>query len=403
MPRLSVRPALERDLERVIAIHTSAFPDPRGFEARVRNFKNNPFGGFAFVRVIEDEGTIVGHACLYAVEAFFGGARVKCGGIASVGVAPEARGRGVAGELLRALHDESRGRGDAVTILHAFRQGFYARHGYAPVTPYKQLRFSPQAVPRAWKVDGVRAMEAGDRVGVEAAYARAAERGTGMLARKRAQWEYRFLDERRVWLVVERGRAIAGYVAWTIEQEEAHAQTTMRVHELLADDEETRRALFAAIGAQRDQVTEARLDAAIDDPIDLELVDADRARFGTAEIEHTLGALVAGPMVRIADPQRALTARGYPAADESATHELTFAIENGASHSVVFRLGALKTAKKGRDKRVVATSAPGLAAVLYGGVSPDAALRLGWLRADPELVPAVRMLALPPYFALDPF
>jgi predicted acetyltransferase len=364
-----VRPARDRDLDRVIAVHTSAFPDARGYEARVRNFKSNPFGGLEALRVVEDAGAIVGHACLYATEAWFGGRLVRCGAIASVGAAPEARRRGVAAALLEALHEESRARGDAITILHAFRQGFYAKHGYAPAAPYKQLRVSPRAVPREWKPDGVRAMRAKDRAAIEAAYARAAERSTGFIARRPAHWEYRFLDERRVWLVVERERTIAGYVSWSLAQAEAHAETTMRVRDLVADDDDARRALLAAIGAQRDQVSEATIDTALDDPLDLALVDADQARFGTAELEHALGAIAAGPMVRLADRARALEARGV---------------------------------KSPKNQRSLADADDrALAAVLFGGVAPGAAARLGW--ASAKVAKALAKLAIPPYFALDPF
>ena len=49
------------------------------------------------------------------------------GAIASLGVAPEVRGRGVGTALLQHLHVASDVRGDALTMLYAFRQRFYAR------------------------------------------------------------------------------------------------------------------------------------------------------------------------------------------------------------------------------------------------------------------------------------
>ena len=63
----------------------------------------------------------------------------------------------MAGALLEHLHAEANERGDAIAVLFPFRQGFYARHGYAPATATRRLVLSPHAVPRAWRSDGVRA------------------------------------------------------------------------------------------------------------------------------------------------------------------------------------------------------------------------------------------------------
>src|SRR5262245_50331513 len=124
------RKAKEEDLDRLVDIHLAAYPDPRSVAARQRNFTHNPFGGLEHLIVAEAAGSIVGHAFLFPFRAWFGGRLVKMGGVASVGVAPEARGRGVATALMTQLHVLSDRRGDALTMLYAFRHGFYARLGY---------------------------------------------------------------------------------------------------------------------------------------------------------------------------------------------------------------------------------------------------------------------------------
>ena len=75
--------------------------------------------------------------------------------MASVGVAPEARGRGVGSALVEHLHGLARDRGDAVTVLYAFRQAFYLPLGYAPTSATQRLRLDPRAVPD-WSVAGFR-------------------------------------------------------------------------------------------------------------------------------------------------------------------------------------------------------------------------------------------------------
>ena len=89
--KASFRPATEDDLERLVEIHLGAFPDPRSNEARLRNFARNPLGTLSDLWVLVEGGVLVAHAFLFPLEAWFGGRRVAVGGIATVGVAPEAR------------------------------------------------------------------------------------------------------------------------------------------------------------------------------------------------------------------------------------------------------------------------------------------------------------------------
>jgi predicted acetyltransferase len=399
-----VRVAHPEDVDRLLDIHVSAFPDPRGLEARSRNFLEHPLGDLSELRVVEEGGRLLAHAFLFRAEAWFGGRPVRAGAIASVGVAPEARGRGVGTHLLEALHAEAGARGDAVTILFPFRQGFYAKLGYAPVTSTRRLHVSPRAIPSNWRGD-VRSADARDRPAIERAYLRAAKRATGWITRTPRMWDrVLYLDDRRQWFVLPRGDEIAGFVAWTAEQAEAHAATTLVVHDLVADDDDARRALLGLLGAQRDQVQEVLLEIDADDPLDRALVDADGARHGTADLEHPLGRIVGGPMVRIVDTARALEARGW--AKEGGllldVDGARLALEVGAASAKVAVEAAGERAGRAADLHL---SRAALAAVAFGALAPSAAARLGWLRARDAstLARADAIFALPPYFAIDTF
>ncbi len=399
---LQFRRARPDDLDRLLEIHVAAFPDVRRAEARRRNFTTNPLGALDDLVVAEHDGTLVAHAFLFGLEAWFGARPVRMGGVASVGVAPEARGRGVASELLAHLHALSFGRGDAIALLYPFRHGFYARHGYATVSPTRRLHVHPRSIPRAW-ADGarLRAATGADRASIVALYQRAAARTTGWLSRPSALWDARFLDERRQWLVVldDAASGLLGYACWSPLQEQPHAPVTLDVHEITAETDSAKRALFASIGAQRDQVTDASLDLSLDDCIDRAFVDADRARFGNAEIEHPLGVLVGGPMVRVLDTTRALEARGYlhdGAIDVAVQGEPTVHLDvrNGAANVSAARGGSL-----------ISLDRTTLAAITYGSLRVTDASRLGWLDAsDPRTLGAADALfALPTFFAVDPF
>jgi predicted acetyltransferase len=403
------RQAREDDLDRLLEIHRASFADPRGTHERRRNFEANPLGALADLVVAEDAGVPVAHAFLFALRLGFGGAALPVGGIASVGVAPEARGAGVASALLAHLHALSDRRGDALTLLFPFRQGFYARHGYAPTPPTRHLELTPRAVPAAWKkVPGcpVRAATGADRPGIEAAYLRAAERATGWLhPRPERLWDRFFANETRAYFVAGGPGEVRGVIAWTVSQPEAHAETRLDVDEWFALDEDARRALFGHIGRQGDHVTRAFVQVDAHDPLLYALEDADGHRAGTAALEHPVGTIASGPMIRVHEVARALAARGYATEGRA-----EIAIGDAVPFMLTTRARAASvepaSSARGRSSSDVTrfADARALAAVAFGGIPLADAARLGWVEADAAaLASAGALLALPPFFMRDPF
>lgn len=401
---LRFRTAVEADLDRLVDIHLVAYPDDRDGAARRRRLEANVFGDLDDVIVAEDTHGPVAHARLFRMTSWFGGRPVKVGGVASVAVAPEARGQGVATALMGHLHDRARERGDAITMLYAFRQGFYARLGYGTTSTRQRLAVDPGAVPDGWRKlarDHVRRATGEDRAGVERTYGRQAKRESAWLARSVRLWDRLWARERRMVLVAARGKrrdAVVGYVAFEVTQPEAHAETRLVVEELAAEDDEARRALWGALGALRDQVAAIEIEVPDGDPIAHALLDADRRRHGTEAVEHAIGEIVVGPMVRLVDPARAIAARGYGAPG-------VFGLEvDGAAFAV--RVGSNGRAEivRARPRHAVRTSVAGLASLLYGGLGLDAAVALGLAQADARTVAALLpVLALRAPFPVDPF
>ncbi len=400
---LLLRPARDEDTDRLLEIHASVFPDPRGEVERRRNFHHNSLGGVADLHVVELHGRVLAHAFLFPLEIWLGGRPVPAGGVASVGVAPEARGRRIATRLLSHLHDLAHARGDAFTVLYPFRQGFYLRHGYAAVTPSRRLTLTPRAIPRAWGLPSpgivVRAIEAGDREAIERAYQRAAARATGWITRPPRLWDARLLDERRRWFVAARGGGVVGYVSWSLSQAAAHGAVVLRVFDLVADDDEVRRALLGLVGAQRDQVRAVELEIDDADPLPRALEDADDGIFGTPDVEHALGVLVGGPLVRAVDTSRALLARGY-ASDGTLDLDI-----DGERTRLEVHAGQASLTSSHSAVGALFMERAAFAAIVCGALSPSAAARIGWLRApDPGTLRAADALfAMPPFFAIDPF
>jgi predicted acetyltransferase len=334
---------------------------------------------------------------------------VAVGGIASLAIDPSVRGQGLASALLAHVHGLSDLRGDALTMLYAFRQGFYARRGYGTTASRKRLAFSPSSVPAAWRAlarGRVRRPRGHDAAGIAEVYARAGARASGWLARSEGVWERSFARERTQFLVAEDpgSAALSGYVAFELSQDEPHAATVLRVEELAADDADARLALLGALGALRDQVAVIELEVDASDPLELALLDSDAGRFGTRDVEHALGTVVGGPMVRVEDVPRAFEARGY--AEDGAFDVVLLGDDGREELAVSVRVldGRAEVAAARGAAGAIRTSRSALASLLYGGLRLHDAQRLHLAVADPRTVARVdAVLALPPLAPVEPF
>lgn len=398
---LAFRAARAADLARLVAIHTAAFPDARREPERRTNFTHNVRGRLGDLVIAEREGEIVAHAFLFRSRGFFGRVEVPIGSIASVGVAQEARGTGVGKALVAELHRRASARGDAITLLYPFRTGFYAALGYGAVSAYRQLTIAPASIPRDWQKKpqnmAVLALRPGDRPAVEMIFREVAKKSTGRLSRTDAFWDRLFLDERKSLFVATRGETITGYLVTSLEQTEAHAKTTLVVHEIAATDDLTKRLLFGVMGAQKGQVTDVVLELDATDPIDRALVDPDAAEHGTLALEHPFGRVANGPMVRVCDAKRAIEARGY-----AADGHVVMKIEGEATFEITVAKGRAKT-RNTREKPHISLDRAGLGTLLYGAIAPSDGAAIGRfaLHDDPARLDAI--FTLPPFFGLDPF
>jgi len=200
-----------------------------------------------------------------------------------------------------------------------------------------------------------------------AMYDDACKRMTGWLRRPDALWARRFANERRHFVMLEKN---AGYVSFETTQREPHAETRLFVHELVAKDAAARRVLWGCLGMQAGQVAEIDVEIAQNDPTLLALTDVDGARHGEEDVEHALGCVVAGPMIKILDRKRALAARGVRA---KAIDGVTI------------------------DDRA-------LASVAFGGHSLRGAVALDLARGKKnDLARADEALRISPFFTLDRF
>ena len=397
-----IRPAKTADLDRLAEIHSVCYPDARNLSSRLARFPHHPVGNGSLeaVRVAEVGRTIVGHAFLFNVRVSIGGRLVPAAAIATVGIAPEARGNGYASLLIERLHEEAASRGAAVSILHAFRHSFYERLGYVPVTPSARARVAPEALPADRSVS-LRAARKGDKKAIESIYARALPLHTGWLHRSASMWNEMFMNERLCFsLAIENGEA-CGYAAWSISQEEPHAETSVRVREIVAESPLVARDLLSLFSRMRDQVSAVEFDLPIDSPWLHAFGDGAHPEHSTETLEHPIGRIAGGPMVSILDRSRALSLRGY-----ATRGALSFTVgDSKAPWQISSRRDAVAVAQKRGTPADLHLTEAGLALVFYGAMplSHAEALGLAQCRSHAARQHAESFLRVPAYHSIDPF
>jgi predicted acetyltransferase len=131
------------------------------------------------------DGRLVGQAFDLHDRQWWGGRLLGSADIAGVAVAAEARGRGVARQVIARLLERARDRGAVVSALFPSISSVYRRLGWASVgrvTTYSVPTLSLRGSVPAGLV--VREGTAEDEAGVHAVYTAVAKAGNGMLSRE---------------------------------------------------------------------------------------------------------------------------------------------------------------------------------------------------------------------------
>ncbi len=404
-PDLRIRAARERDVERLIDVHLTSFPDVRGREARRRNLCENARGALDDLLIVEQGGALVGHGFLFPMQTWIGGRPVAMGGVASVGVSPEARRQGVARALLRQMMQILRDRGAPLCMLYPFRVDFYRSLGWGFSGSQHRYRFVPQALELGPERSRVRVARGDDLRLLEQCYESYAASHNGLIRRSERVWRALLSPEGvRVVFVPPASAAdpaAEGYVVFRLLPE-ADNRIVLDVVEQIARTDGARRALLGFLAAQSDQVARVHLCVAPDEALHTLLKDP---RGPSAELVRGLwmvaADVVVGPMVRIVRVPAALEARGYAAGSGTLTLRVIdpWLEDNGGPWTVRWAEGeASVEAGVSRGAPQLTTDAASWAEIYMGTLTPSQAVRLGkasiepasavaqvdaWLRTDP--------------------
>ncbi|NUQ68279.1 MAG: GNAT family N-acetyltransferase [Phycisphaerales bacterium] len=322
-------------------------------------------------------------ACLMRIPMaqFYGGRSVPMVGIAGVGVAPEARGRGHAAAMMRAcvqnLHDE----GVALSGLYCSTQALYRRVGYEQAGLRYQIRLPISRISVPGKARNVRPLEKADEPLVRACYAAYAPRFDGALDRGAYCWGrvacFREVEHYPFGFFNVAGD-LEGYVYLSQQRLPTgrHEVWLTDLAFLTPDAGRQILAFFADFEPTADTIVFHGSPA---HPL-LALLPQQRYSVEFKDVW----------MIRVTHLERALTSRGYnPGVSAAVTLDLHDDII--ASHTGRWTIGVEDgrgTVARGGEGPVLSCTIRGLAAMYSGLFTPTQARMLGWCSGGDEAMHA---------------
>ncbi|MGH3447154.1 MAG: GNAT family N-acetyltransferase [Nocardioidaceae bacterium] len=290
----------ERDLDRVRDIGDRSFgriPDDRREQWHAAAREQIAAGRLLGVY---DGDTLVGSARLRPFQQFWGGRPLPMSGVASVGVAPEYRGRGAATTLMRAVAVRGRDLGEPVSALYPATFTLYRKLGWEIAGSRYRYRIDTSALRglggRVQDVP-VRPATPDDADTVNALIHAAYANGVASGPRGYSEAETRDLlaNPGLFCYLAERGFVAYGW-------EEGNEGGSLSVRHLAGTDEQTLRALWATVGSGSSTAKTVRAYLGPQDPLQL-LLSEEIAH----ETEQTRW------MLRVLDLEAAIARRGFPA------------------------------------------------------------------------------------------
>ena len=349
--------------------------------------------GHENVRVARRHGQTVGGLIEIPMGQWFGGRSVPMLGIAGVGVAPEARGEGVALALMLDTLRAARARGFAVSTLYPAAVALYRAAGYelagsrfkhtAPLRALPIVRGDLRVVPLEPDAAGA----------VEALYLTIAAEHPGYLDRGPYVWR-RVRQNRQGEAYPAFGvfgsRGLEGYVY--LSQRGPQEQLDLQVHDFVATSGPVALRLLALLADHRSTMKSLVIAGAAPSPL---LLAPTELLFHT-EVSETW-------MLRIVEPALALSARGYPPIELGVDLELTDRTlpENSGRYRLEVSGGRAQVSRGGSG--AVALDERALAALYTGFLSPTVLARHAHLEGDATALADLGVLFAGPPPSLSDF
>lgn len=254
-------------------------------------------------------GHVAGKLAVWEFGQWFGGRRVPVGGLASVVVKPEFRGRGIATRLLHTVLEQMRDRGEVLSSLYPMNHTLYRRAGWQSGGGYPQhevpLRMLTD-LPRPDRDMEFRPPTVDDLPVLRELSDAVRQREQGTLSYGPVFAALRFGARRSPELdayVAEIDGRPVGSLTLSKRERKSDEIYSLDVGTLVTVDRDAELAMWRLIGAHHPNATSARFVA----PLQRSLPH----QFGEREIRPAGGDLVW--MTRFVDVAGAIAARGYAA------------------------------------------------------------------------------------------
>jgi predicted acetyltransferase len=312
-----------------------------------------------------------------AMGQWFGARRVSLLGIAGVAVAPEARGQGVAIELLTATLRAARERGVALSMLYPSTYTLYRKAGYELAGSFHRFTLQLRQLPRSRRaraVDGLEVESSGaPDSAIEALYGQVAAQRNGYLDRGRYVWDRVRAPVREParYFGVTGSDGLRGYV-YVRPPQPRRSPIELALSDFVVTERAALRALLAFFA---DHSSTAERVTWSGGPADARLLGLPERGVTVALEEYW--------MLRLIHVQHALLARGYPALDAAVDLEVDDELlpENTRTYPLRVRAGVPELSSPGSRQRA-RLSVGALAALYSGFVGPNELVFSGQLAAD---------------------
>ncbi len=384
-------PIGDDEISRAREIIGTAFAMPED-EAKVWNSRMK----MEDVRVLRERGEVAGVALILPMGQWFGGRPVPMAGIGAVGVAPHHRSKGAALGLMKALLEELRSDGWALSALYPATRHLYRRVGYELAGSRFRICLQLKNVDISDGGLEVRPIQPEDEATIEQVYREHARRTSGALDRTPDRWlrARQPQGETASGYLFHRGDKVEGYVYFTQKRLKDSGFYTIHLSDLVALTPDAGRSVLSFLCSHRSLAEEAIWHGGPGGPL-LTLLP---------EQSYTMS-LHLDWMLRIVDVERALEARGYPAGVEAEAHfdvtDDTLPENNGR---YVLRVSDGRgTVDEGGDGKLK-IGVRGLASLYSGYLTPTELIAAGLLEADvDDAASAAALFAGPTPWLLDIF
>jgi len=311
MSDFQVRELGADDVEAALVVRANAFANPiDDIQRRVLGERIGRGASYG----VDVDGRLAGMVTVHALGQYFGGRSVPMGGIASVAVSVEFRGRGIAPALLGDTLETMRAAGQVISTLHPATAGFYRRLGWELAGTYSECTLPIHALGSLppGEPERLRSVGPSELPLLRETYARAAPVHEGWVERPEWIWDHAYRTGRAGFSILAcdaaDGDGIDGFALY----EQIHRPSMgydLEVPELVAADATTAVTLWRALGsfgAQSEKVTTVGATGAL-----LPFLLPDQHLQPTSQNDW---------MTRLVDAPAAIAARGYDPTVATAVH-----------------------------------------------------------------------------------